>query len=177
MARWRLLIERVAKWMVAGHLRIQGGYYQVILSYKDGSGKRKTISISTGLEAKGKFLWPAAQWGSWAEMGLHWLWCQHNHHPACCNTSYCKRQVYHGGKGQSKKQVKSAYPAHPSWLCDPTLQPDIGKERVPQDTLPRSPAQLRFPAFLPWGKPEGNPGMARTQQYFNYCKHLYTYGF
>ncbi|MCM1528008.1 MAG: site-specific integrase [Bacteroides sp.] len=39
--------------MVAGHLRIQNGYYQMILSYKDGNGKRKTKSISTGLEAKG----------------------------------------------------------------------------------------------------------------------------
>lgn len=39
--------------MVAGHLRIQNGYYQMILNYKDGSGKRKTKSISTGLEAKG----------------------------------------------------------------------------------------------------------------------------
>ena len=39
--------------MVAGHLRIQNGYYQMILSYKDENGKRKTKSISTGLEAKG----------------------------------------------------------------------------------------------------------------------------
>lgn len=39
--------------MVAGHLRIQNGYYQMILSYKDESGKRRTKSISTGLEAKG----------------------------------------------------------------------------------------------------------------------------
>ena len=34
--------------MVAGHLRIQNGYYQMILSYKDENGKRKTKSISTG---------------------------------------------------------------------------------------------------------------------------------
>lgn len=39
--------------MVAGHLRIQNGYYQMILSYKDENGKRKTKSISTGLEVKG----------------------------------------------------------------------------------------------------------------------------
>lgn len=39
--------------MVAGHLRIQNGYYQMILSFKDENGKRKTKSISTGLEAKG----------------------------------------------------------------------------------------------------------------------------
>ena len=39
--------------MVAGHLRIQNVYYQMILSYKDENGKRKTKSISTGLEAKG----------------------------------------------------------------------------------------------------------------------------
>lgn len=39
--------------MVAGHLRIQNGYYQMILSYKDDNGKRNTKSISTGLEVKG----------------------------------------------------------------------------------------------------------------------------
>ncbi len=39
--------------MVAGHLRIQNGYYQMILSYKDENGRRKTKSISTGLVAKG----------------------------------------------------------------------------------------------------------------------------
>ncbi len=39
--------------MVAGHLREQNGYFQIILSYKDDEGKRKTKSISTGLEVKG----------------------------------------------------------------------------------------------------------------------------
>lgn len=38
--------------MVAGHLRIQNGYYQMILSYKDNTGKRKTKSISTKLAEK-----------------------------------------------------------------------------------------------------------------------------
>ncbi|HJC23255.1 MAG TPA: tyrosine-type recombinase/integrase [Candidatus Eisenbergiella merdavium] len=39
--------------MVAGHLRIQNGIYQIILSYKDPDGKRRTKSISTGLSVKG----------------------------------------------------------------------------------------------------------------------------
>lgn len=39
--------------MVAGHLREQNGYYQMILSWKDNLGKRKTKSISTGLPVKG----------------------------------------------------------------------------------------------------------------------------
>ena len=39
--------------MVAGHLREQNGLYQIILSYKDGDGKRKTKFISTGLPVKG----------------------------------------------------------------------------------------------------------------------------
>lgn len=39
--------------MVAGHLRVQNGVYQMILSYKDLNGKRKTKSISTGLKEKG----------------------------------------------------------------------------------------------------------------------------
>ena len=39
--------------MVAGHLRIQNGIYQIILSYKDSSGKRHTKSVSTGLPVKG----------------------------------------------------------------------------------------------------------------------------
>ena len=39
--------------MVAGHLREQNGYYQMILSWKDYLGKRKTKSISTGLTVKG----------------------------------------------------------------------------------------------------------------------------
>lgn len=39
--------------MVAGHLREQNGMYQMILSYKDVGGKRKTKSISTGLPIRG----------------------------------------------------------------------------------------------------------------------------
>ncbi len=39
--------------MVAGHLRIQNGIYQCIISYQDHEGKRKTKSVSTGLAAKG----------------------------------------------------------------------------------------------------------------------------
>lgn len=39
--------------MVAGHLREQNGLYQIILSYKDADGYRKTKSISTGLPVKG----------------------------------------------------------------------------------------------------------------------------
>ena len=39
--------------MVSGHLRIQNGIYQCIISYNDYNGKRKTKSISTGLVAKG----------------------------------------------------------------------------------------------------------------------------
>ena len=39
--------------MVAGHLRVQNGIYQIILSYKNNNGKRKTKSISTGLKEKG----------------------------------------------------------------------------------------------------------------------------
>ena len=39
--------------MVAGHLREQNGYYQMILNYKDVIGKRKTKSISTGLPIMG----------------------------------------------------------------------------------------------------------------------------
>ncbi len=38
--------------MVAGHLREQNGLYQIILSYKDGDGKRETKSISTGYRSK-----------------------------------------------------------------------------------------------------------------------------
>lgn len=38
--------------MVAGHLRIQNGIYQIILSYKDKNGKRRTKSFSTDLPAK-----------------------------------------------------------------------------------------------------------------------------
>lgn len=39
--------------MVAGHLREQNGYYQMILSYKDIGGNRRTKSLSTGLPIKG----------------------------------------------------------------------------------------------------------------------------
>lgn len=39
--------------MVAGHLREQNGVYQIILSWKDDSGKRRTKQISTGLPIKG----------------------------------------------------------------------------------------------------------------------------
>lgn len=39
--------------MVAGHLREQNGYYQMILSYKDLGGNRRTKSLSTGLPIKG----------------------------------------------------------------------------------------------------------------------------
>lgn len=39
--------------MVAGHLREQNGYYQIILNWKDDHGKRKSKSISTGLPVKG----------------------------------------------------------------------------------------------------------------------------
>ena len=39
--------------MVAGHLREQNGVYQMILSYKDVNGKRKTKSVSTGLKIRG----------------------------------------------------------------------------------------------------------------------------
>ena len=38
---------------VAGHLREQNGMYQMILSWKDTNGKRRTKSISTGLSVKG----------------------------------------------------------------------------------------------------------------------------
>ena len=38
---------------VAGHLREQNGMYQMILSWKDTNGKRRTKSISTGLPVKG----------------------------------------------------------------------------------------------------------------------------
>ena len=39
--------------MVAGHLREQNGYFQMILSWKGKDGKRKSKSISTGLQVKG----------------------------------------------------------------------------------------------------------------------------
>ena len=38
---------------VAGYLREQNGMYQMILSWKDTNGKRRTKSISTGLPVKG----------------------------------------------------------------------------------------------------------------------------
>lgn len=39
--------------MVPGHLREKNGYFQMILSWKDNTGKRKSKSISTGLPVKG----------------------------------------------------------------------------------------------------------------------------
>lgn len=39
--------------MVAGHLREKNGYYHIILNWKDGDGKRRSKSISTGLPVKG----------------------------------------------------------------------------------------------------------------------------
>ena len=39
--------------MVAGHLREQNGYFQMIHSWKGKDGKRKSKSISTGLQVKG----------------------------------------------------------------------------------------------------------------------------
>ena len=39
--------------MTAGHLREQNGIYQIVLSWQDECGKRKTKSVSTGLPIKG----------------------------------------------------------------------------------------------------------------------------
>ena len=39
--------------MVAGHLREQNGVYQVILNWVDSAGRRRSKSISTGLQIKG----------------------------------------------------------------------------------------------------------------------------
>ena len=39
--------------MVAGHLQEKNGYYYMVLSYKDGSGKRKQPWFPTGLTVKG----------------------------------------------------------------------------------------------------------------------------
>lgn len=39
--------------MVAGHLREKNGTFQIVLSFKDALGNRKTKSISTGLPIKG----------------------------------------------------------------------------------------------------------------------------
>ena len=39
--------------MTAGHLREQNGIYQIVLSWQDENGKRKTKSVSTGLPVKG----------------------------------------------------------------------------------------------------------------------------
>lgn len=39
--------------MLAGHLRVKNEYYHMIINYKDGDGKRRTKSISTGLPEKG----------------------------------------------------------------------------------------------------------------------------
>ena len=42
---------------IAGHLRVQNGYWQMIFSFKDSDGKRKTKSKSTGLKEKGNKKW------------------------------------------------------------------------------------------------------------------------
>ena len=53
--------------MVAGHLREQHGMFQIVLSFNDALGNRKTKSISTGLPVKGNkrkaeaLLWEARQ--------------------------------------------------------------------------------------------------------------------
>ena len=39
--------------MVAGHLREQNGYYQMVLNWKGKDGKRKSKSISTRLTVEG----------------------------------------------------------------------------------------------------------------------------
>ncbi len=39
--------------MVAGHLQEKKGYFYIVLSYPDISGKRKTKWITTGLPVKG----------------------------------------------------------------------------------------------------------------------------
>lgn len=39
--------------MVAGHLRIKRGVYQIVLSYTDSNGRKRQKSISTGLVVKG----------------------------------------------------------------------------------------------------------------------------
>ena len=39
--------------MTAGHLREQNGIYQIVLSWQDENGKRKTKSVSTGLPVQG----------------------------------------------------------------------------------------------------------------------------
>ena len=39
--------------MVAGHLREQNGYYQMVLNWKGKDGKRKSKSISTRLTVAG----------------------------------------------------------------------------------------------------------------------------
>ena len=39
--------------MVAGHLQEKKGYYYIVLSYKDGEGKRKTKWLPTKLTVKG----------------------------------------------------------------------------------------------------------------------------
>lgn len=45
---------RQGEWiMVAGHLREQNGYYQMILNWKGKDGKRKSKSISTKLQITG----------------------------------------------------------------------------------------------------------------------------
>ncbi len=39
--------------MVAGHLREINGYFYIVLSYKDATGKRQSPSLATGLKVKG----------------------------------------------------------------------------------------------------------------------------
>ena len=39
--------------MVSGHLREQNGMFQMVLTWKDSSGKRRSKSLSTGLAVKG----------------------------------------------------------------------------------------------------------------------------
>lgn len=39
--------------MIAGHLREKNGTFQIVLSFNDALGNRKTKSISTGLPVKG----------------------------------------------------------------------------------------------------------------------------
>ena len=40
--------------MIAGHITVKRGYWHVLLSYKDETGRRKRKSISTHLKEKKK---------------------------------------------------------------------------------------------------------------------------
>lgn len=51
--------------MVAGHLREQNGYYQMVLNWKGKNGKRKSKSISTRLTVEGN--------KAKAEQMLYWI--------------------------------------------------------------------------------------------------------